>query len=889
MNGVVWDNFKCANGDLLMLGINNGADIDPGPGINTSGPYFFARYSPAGNLIFGHPCSYTAYPQLGWLVNDADDNFYIVYMNAGFYDLDTIPGSGEFTLAGLQQAFVKFDGMGHYKWSLLFPGNVYVMYSTVLSDKSVVITGWASNSPADLDPGPGVYIFDPQNTTEGFLAKFDSSGNFITAREFHTSTGFSQEFILIQQMKSDHNNNVYLTGYFVGTVDFDPGPGIHNLHFFTEKYFLLKLDSALNFVYAYKYPKASFDIMINNNNVFLEGSAEDSADIDPTSNVCLIYPGGSFIAKLLPNAGIQWVKTIQQTQGTWITVNGFENDGSIYCTFNFSDSVTQNSFGLPNIHTPPYEVCMAKLDSNGSAVFYFDLNGSLNLQNSRVLFSDPSHFFYSGRLNGPTDVEIGPGIYNMAPAWSNEFFLSFYSLDVQMNRINGNAFIDLNGNAIAESNENGAQNAIVEIASANTMYVSTDNNGDYGAYVPAGNYSISVPTFPASLSGPVPLANSANFPFSNQIDTANNFAFGVVANEIDVSATITGFGNARPGFDMDYNITYTNIGSTVQSGVVEVQLDSILTFVSSGVTPSNINGNILQWNYSSLNPFQSSNIDLVVTVSSNAQIGDTIVSTTNISPVAGDAFPVNNYDTSRVIITGSEDPNFKEVNPSGDITTTEVSSGTYLTYTIHFQNTGNDTAFNVTILDTLSVLLDIPSFNLLASSHPCQFTLYPGNLAEFKFRNILLPDSNINEHRSHGFVKYKVKPLSTLIAGDQVKNNAAIYFDFNQPVLTNTAMTEIVLPTGISSQWSVVSSQLAVYPNPAREELTINSYSLSGKNAEIKIYDLFGREVFQLHPSSGGANLKLQTKINVSGFSRGIYLIQLKSGEKTARAKFVKQ
>jgi hypothetical protein len=63
---------------------------------------------------------------------------------------------------------------------------------------------------------------------------------------------------------------------------------------------------------------------------------------------------------------------------------------------------------------------------------------------------------------------------------------------------------------------------------------------------------------------------------------------------------------------------------------------------------------------------------------------------------------------------------------------------------------------------------------------------------EFKFENILLVDSNTNEPLSHGFVRYRIQPKTNLSAGDSITNFAAIYFDFNEPVITNTAKTIIV-------------------------------------------------------------------------------------------------
>jgi hypothetical protein len=83
---------------------------------------------------------------------------------------------------------------------------------------------------------------------------------------------------------------------------------------------------------------------------------------------------------------------------------------------------------------------------------------------------------------------------------------------------------------------------------------------------------------------------------------------------------------------------------------------------------------------------------------------------------------------------------------------------------------------------------------------------------------------NINEPQSHGFVRYRIQPKSNLIAGDSITNNAAIYFDFNDPILTNTAYTQIVLPTSI--QEIITSGNLLLYPNPANSSLTIETRTL---------------------------------------------------------------
>ena len=126
------------------------------------------------------------------------------------------------------------------------------------------------------------------------------------------------------------------------------------------------------------------------------------------------------------------------------------------------------------------------------------------------------------------------------------------------------------------------------------------------------------------------------------------------------------------------------------------------------------------------------------------------------------------------------------------ITPQYVVDGKYLDYIINFQNTGTDTAYNITVRDTLSDKLDWNTLQMTDASHPYSLVIEDGNKLAFTFYDIRLPDSTTNETGSHGYVAYRIKPKSTLVAGDSIPNLASIYFDFNLPVETNNAYTIVV-------------------------------------------------------------------------------------------------
>ena len=145
-------------------------------------------------------------------------------------------------------------------------------------------------------------------------------------------------------------------------------------------------------------------------------------------------------------------------------------------------------------------------------------------------------------------------------------------------------------------------------------------------------------------------------------------------------------------------------------------------------------------------------------------------------------------DSAINYVVTSFDPNDKTATPR--LSPSQVANGKYIDYTIRYQNTGNDTAFHVVVTDTLSSKLQTNTLEMVSTSHNTKTTII-GNAVSFEMRNILLPDSNANEVKSHGFIRFRIKPKATLVLGDSVKNKAAIYFDYNSPVITNTAITQI--------------------------------------------------------------------------------------------------
>ena len=236
---------------------------------------------------------------------------------------------------------------------------------------------------------------------------------------------------------------------------------------------------------------------------------------------------------------------------------------------------------------------------------------------------------------------------------------------------------------------------------------------------------------------------------------------------------------------------------------------------------------------------------------------------------------------------GSYDPNDKTGMPAGLGENHDITANDAIEYKIRFQNTGTDTAFTVVIRDTLDVDLDAATIEFGAGSHAYTPQINGQGAIKFTFTNILLPDSNTNEPASNGFVSFRIKQKANNPVGTVIHNTAAIYFDFNPPVITNTtthtinnfnrAFTLSILPT----KNSLIS--IKAYPNPFTESTTLDLGEKNLSNVRFTLYDMTGKIVKQ--QTYENTNQIILQKENLT---EGIYLYTIyHEGKAVATGKLV--
>ncbi len=239
------------------------------------------------------------------------------------------------------------------------------------------------------------------------------------------------------------------------------------------------------------------------------------------------------------------------------------------------------------------------------------------------------------------------------------------------------------------------------------------------------------------------------------------------------------------------------------------------------------------------------------------------------------AFPQNDdpayVDISCAITLAAYDPNDKSATPTGYGVANTIKANTDLEYKIRFQNTGNDTAFRVVVIDTLSQHLDWASLEAGASSHSYKLSVFQGGILHFIFDPIMLPDSNINEPGSHGFASFRIAQKQDLPIGTEIKNEVSIYFDFNDAIVTNTVLHTIGAPfVSVSSQQSYLPEiKMDIQPNPFSDwsVVSLNGHVL--KNGLLTLYDGLGKRV-QDQIFDGNT-----AKIERKNLGSGLYFLQI--------------
>lgn len=503
----------------------------------------------------------------------------------------------------------------------------------------------------------------------------------------------------------------------------------------------------------------------------------------------------------------------------------------------------------------------------------------------------PYSFEWADGQTGATVNNLLPGHYSVNVIDSNgcskyRFINLGYSSasDDCYCTITGTAFEDLNDNCIFDAGENPITNIRINCPPYGSVF--TDSNGEYSFLLPTGDYTLS-----ETILGYYPLESCQSQSYNISVTAGSgcvmtyNFAHSV--NPIhDVQTEITTMQNAVPGYNYIQRVMVKNAGTIAESNIqFGYSHDGQLLLESSSMTELSQQNAFLypDWygiteSFPVLEPGQSIYMYLTYQVPTNIPLATEIVFSDTVayeSPMSNwqaEYSPWNNVVNYSTFTIGSFDPNNKEVSPKGVGTHGFITtSDSVLTYTVNFENTGSYFARKIVICDTLDTDLDWNSLQPVSSTHDCVTRITDDGVVSFTFDDIYLPYQGFGRY---GSVTYSVKQKPDLAPGTEITNSAAIYFDYNEPVITNTVLNTIRWPEGVTQ--TGISNQYNIYPNPAN-----NSFSIAGDNiVNISLLNSLGQIV---------AQTKTPNDVYIGNLSAGIYFVRIETLEGIIVKKLIKQ
>jgi len=428
--GLVKNELGAGSGEYPLLIRVADSQTDPNLGVVDAwnlqsvevGGYGWARTWGGSNTDFGYSVAV-----------DGSGNVYVTGYFRDTADFDTGSGVDNHTSYGQDDVFLsKFDSMGNFQWAKAWGGVYSDCGNGVAADGSgnVYVTGLFRGT-ADFNPGPAVDNRTSNGMEDVFLSKFDSSGNFLWAKTWG-GTAWDEGC----GVTADGSGNVYVTGHFLGTVDFDTGPGEDN-HTFNGEHdiFLSRFDSSGNFLWAKTWGGSDWDVgyavgVDSSGNVFVTGYYHETADFDPaaagednhTSN-------GSFdifLSKFDSSGNFQWAKTWGGSLEDYGYGVASDGSGNVYVTGYFRVTVDFDPGpGIDNhISVEDGDVFLSRFDSSGNFLWAKTWGGS-DWDNGHGVAADGSgNVYVTGGFWDTVDFDPGPSVDNHTSIGYIDVFLS---------------------------------------------------------------------------------------------------------------------------------------------------------------------------------------------------------------------------------------------------------------------------------------------------------------------------------------------------------------------------------------------------------------------------------------------------------------------------------
>jgi hypothetical protein len=353
---------------------------------------------------------------------DPSGNVYTTGIFEGTCDFDPSASVANRVSNGGKDFFIsKLDNAGNYAWAKSIGANYDDYAYGIAADDSgnVYVTGYFGGNPMDFDPGPGTFMMAaPGGFAQIFVLKLNTAGDFVWAKQIGASSVEQATAIAV-----DHAGHLYLTGYFMNPIDFDPGPGVTTLS--PNGAFVLKLDTAGNFKWAKQLGDTAGAVGYavkadKHGNVYTAGAFYFSGDFDPGAAAHLLTNAGDydiFVSKLDSAGNFVWAQSMGGTGMEQANALAVDTLGNVYLTGGFHGTCDFDpgaaTYPLTSVSVA-WDVFTEKLDVNGDFLWAFRL-GSTSSGNSDqgygIQVDDSGNVYTTGCFLGNVDFDPGTAAF----------------------------------------------------------------------------------------------------------------------------------------------------------------------------------------------------------------------------------------------------------------------------------------------------------------------------------------------------------------------------------------------------------------------------------------------------------------------------------------------
>lgn len=802
-----------ADGNLYLAGFDIGNhDIDPGPAVwSIPGPSnkavaFVAKFDPSGQPIWlrsvGAPDAFMYFTGSAALGNPGNQN---IEVDAGGHvhvlfsvqsttsgKLFVYPGQTDTIDADASDVLLTFNPDGQLAFAEVIFGNNTCRSTDfyVHADGRVTVTGFFEGT---LFPGIPSRTQVSAGQTDGFIYQYNPFNYQMQQTHSRRIGGAQRDYCY--GIAGDAEGNLRVGGMFYGDCDVDPSN--------TESYwlslqsgqihngYLMKCSDALDFEWAQRYQTGG--ALPTRVATDAAGNAYASTHVQGGVLVSRYTPGG-----VLDNAYYLGDNTLNATVLEHLQFR-VDPAGDLHCWR------PENSM----LHDRT-DAVYQKIDGQaGEVLSELRFPATVWSGSQGIALDALGNVFLTGSFEGTIDLDPGPAeqLYAATAPYPQRVF-----------------WVKLNEQCPSLG---------VQLLDAAPVGCDADGGVRAVAFGGTGPYTYQWETLPVQLDSIAHFSQKGYYAIQVTdaagchrrreiwIDGVPDNAPGLFDLEVrPIFAT-----EFRPGFPALIHCSATNLGCNPVDGTLKLALDPLLQLLSVEPPPTAIEADTLIWQQTQWNYNEPLQVTLEVWLPNFAILGH-LIRMRAWAETPDETLLSNNLQLFRDTIIGSYDPNDIAAAPEGVCEEKAILPTEKLTYSIRFQNTGTASAINVRILDTLPAQLDLSTLRVLASSHDMVVERLDSVTLAFVFDDIHLPDSSSSEAASQGFVQFEIAQKPDVAPGAVIRNRAAIYFDFNAPVITNTVFRTVAnplpeCPDVVATSEVKKTQDFEVSPNPLAADVPV--------------------------------------------------------------------